>query len=191
MAQVGPSDLDCRWGPEVLGRLLAAGLIAAAILLAAVWVGVQVRGVATALERWASSRPSEGMWETPALSGEPTVTPEVQAPLVVQVEAVREGGGQIEIEFAVQRRSGTADLLFEMPVLQDEQGTPYRLVDGLEDARFALLDLVTGSQATFSLRFEPAPPGEATGLEVIFNPGRPTHDPVAPEVRVPVPMSGD
>lgn len=86
------------------------------------------------------------------------------------------------------RSSGAGDLLFEPPIVVDNNGGVYQVIgESLEQARLAFLDLITRGQATVGLAFSGSPP-EGARLILIFNPDQQPTDILAPRVEVLVPV---
>ena len=75
--------------------------------------------------------------------------------------------------------AGPGDLLYEPPILNGARATYHPTPHTLEQARFDLLSLVTGGQATAVLRFRPVPP-QNEKLTLVFNPNQQPGDLVAP-----------
>ena len=77
------------------------------------------------------------------------------------------------------RYAGPGDLLYEPPVLKGAKATFHPTPHSLEQARFDMLNLVTGGEATATLVFRPVPPQDDK-LTLIFNPNQERGGPVAP-----------
>ena len=77
------------------------------------------------------------------------------------------------------RYAGPGDLLYEPPILKGARATYHPTPHSLEQARFDVLNLVTGGQATAVLGFRPVPP-QGEKLTLVFNPNQQPGDPVAP-----------
>jgi hypothetical protein len=77
------------------------------------------------------------------------------------------------------RYAGPGDLLYKPPLLKAAKATYHPTQRSLEQARFDLLSLVTGGEATAAFGFRPVPPQDEA-LTLIFNPNQQPGDPVAP-----------
>ena len=86
--------------------------------------------------------------------------------------------GTLSITVTV-RYAGPGDLLYEPPVLRGAKATFHPTPHSLEQARFDMLNLVTGGEATATLVFRPVPPQDDK-LTLIFNPNQERGGPVAP-----------
>jgi len=105
----------------------------------------------------------------------------------VGVAGVQALSGTLALTVTV-RSSGAGDLLYEPPLLLDDEGRVYRVGgESLEAARLAFLDLVTRGQAQAQLCFGGEPPDGAR-LVLVFNPGREPSDVLAPRLEAPLPL---
>ena len=84
------------------------------------------------------------------------------------------------------RFSGPADLLYEPPVLQGDQGAYHPTQASLEQARFAFLSLASVGQVVTTFVFQPSPLKGETSLTLVFNPNGVPGDLVAPRWEMPI-----
>lgn len=120
------------------------------------------------------------------LTADATSTPAASAARAgfkVQIDELLMAKQSVSVTLTV-RWSGAADLLYLPPVVSDGAGREYTVTAAsLKAARLAWLDLTTAGEATATFVFEPAPPAKGA-LTLIFNPGMPAGDAVAPRIDV-------
>lgn len=170
---------------SALTLLVVVGLVVVAGELRALDAALSGQGTGTGIIHGGDGAEPTPWWG----GGEEDIAPPSSGrePPQVAVAGVEAITNTVSMTVAIRSSSGVGYLLYESPVLVDENGARYQATsESLEEARYAVLDLVTAGQAQARLVFTPAlPPG--VGANLIFNPNQPPADTMNPRVEVPVP----